>query len=214
MSKEASMQCTAFVGEKRVASGTRAEVARAVRAAISDEAHRPVTVFDDATSEIVELDLRGSLRDVEERYAVDFPAGDDAGGGGNEPVLSAPRRPGRPKLGVVGKEVTLLPRHWAWLGAQRGGASVTLRKLVDQARRGTAAADESRRATDAAYRFMHAMVGDHPGFEEATRALYAGDRQRFYDESDAWPDDLKDHVRMLAQPAFGRDWVADATNKQ
>src|ERR1700739_3037247 len=45
-------------------------------------------------------------------------------------------RPGRPKLGVVAREVTLLPRHWDWLATQPGGGSVALRKLVGEARRG------------------------------------------------------------------------------
>jgi hypothetical protein len=200
MSMESEKRCTAFVGDRRVASGTTAEVARAVKKAISGDEHRPVTVFEDATSGVVELDLRGSPKDVEQRYADPVPAAAESDVG--DSVEPSRRGRGRPKLGVVGKEVTLLPRHWAWLSAQRGGASVTLRKLVDQARRGTAAADEARQAQDAAYRFMQARVGDHPGFEEAIRALFAGDRQRFHDESEGWPDDLKDHARSLAQPAF------------
>jgi hypothetical protein len=112
---------------------------------------------------------------------------------------------GRPKLGVVSKEVTLLPRHWAWLGTQRGGASATLRRLVDEARRRNEGRDQVRRSQDATYRFMNAMVGDAPGFEEALRALYAGDAARFDQESAPWAPDVREHARRLASAAFAAD---------
>ncbi len=115
-----------------------------------------------------------------------------------------PRRgPGRPRLGVVGREVTLLPRHWAWLEAQRGNASATLRQLVDQARREGEEADSVRRAQDAAHRFCNAMAGDRPGFEEAMRALFARDGGRFNAETYPWPCDIRDHARWLAEDVFG-----------
>ena len=76
---------------------------------------------------------------------------------------------------MVAREVTLLPRHWEWLAQQSGGASVALRRLVDQARRGTEDKDRIRRAQEAAYRFMSAMAGNRPNFEDAIRALFAGD---------------------------------------
>jgi hypothetical protein len=99
---------------------------------------------------------------------------------------------------VVAREVTLLPRHWDWLAAQPGGASVALRKLVEEARRGSADADRRRAARDAAYRFMSAMAGDLPGFEEAARALFADDRQRFDDVVAAWPADIRDYTVAVA----------------
>ncbi len=80
----------------------------------------------------------------------------------NQPA--EPRGRGRPKLGVVAREVTLLPRHWDWLNAQPGGASVALRKLVEQARRANGDADRARAAREAAYHFMSAMAGDLPAF--------------------------------------------------
>ena len=191
------IQCTAFVGECRVASGGRAEVAVVIRGAIS-EAQEPVLVFDDATGRVVELDLRGTVEEVARRYATD--------GRLHAERLAAPqaRGPGRPKLGVVGREVTLLPRHWAWLGAQRGGASATLRRLVEAARREAATEDGVRHAQDAAYRFMAALAGDRPGYEEAVRALYAGDMPRFLTESEPWPQDVRAYARQLAAPAFER----------
>ena len=113
-----------------------------------------------------------------------------------------PRQPGRPKLGVVAREVTLLPRHWDWLNAQPGGASVTLRKLVEEARRATAGEVRVREAREACYRFMSIMAGDAPGYEEALRALYADDRERFESFTEQWPEDVRHHARRLAGAGF------------
>ncbi|MGK9169443.1 DUF2239 family protein [Inquilinus limosus] len=181
--------CTAFQGVRRIASGPLAEVALAVKRAADRDDAIPVLVFDDATSRPVELDLRGSEAEVLAR----LPRA-------AEP--EAPRGPGRPKLGVVAREVTLLPRHWDWLARQPGGASVTLRRLVEEARRAGEGQDRSRRAQEAAYRFMAAMAGDRPGFEEAARALFAPDRDRFVALTEAWPADIRDHARRLAVSAF------------
>ena len=106
---------------------------------------------------------------------------------------------------MIGREVTLLPRHWEWLNSQPGGASVTLRKLVEEARRTLAGKERRRRAQDSAYRFMTAMAGDLPGYEEACRALFAADSARFASEVVAWPQDVREHARMLAEDAFGPD---------
>jgi hypothetical protein len=190
----------AFAGPRRIASGPLPAVARAAKDAVDRGFREPILVFDNATSLPLELDLRGSPEEVARRYATAREAAqaDTAPTQGRIRV----RGPGRPKLGVVGREVTLLPRHWAWLGAQRGGASATLRRLVDQARRETAQADGVRRAQDATYRFLVATVGNEPGFEEAVRALYGGDASRFAGESEPWPADFRDHARSLANRAF------------
>lgn len=111
-----------------------------------------------------------------------------------------PRGPGRPKLGVTAREVTLLPRHWDWLSAQPGGASVALRKLVEAASRDPAHA--RRQARDAAYRFATAIVGDAPGYEEAMRALYAGQRDDFRHQIEGWPADIKSHLEKMTAEAF------------
>ena len=116
----------------------------------------------------------------------------------DETAAAEPRGRGRPKLGVVAREVTLLPRHWEWLGAQPGGASVALRKLVDEARRASGDVDRARAARDAAYHFMSVMAGNLAGFEEASRALFADDRRRFVGLVAGWPDDIRDHVVKLA----------------
>jgi len=184
-------ECTAFAEARQIASGPLTAVALAVKRAVDAGETGTILIFDDATSEPVELDLRGSLADVEARYAGPVVETD-----------SGQRRPGRPKLGVVAKEVTLLPRHWDWLNRQPGGASVTLRKLVEEARRANASADLKRQARDAAYRFMTAMAGNEPGYEEATRGLFAGDATRFATHSRLWPPDIRAHARKLASTAF------------
>jgi uncharacterized protein len=187
--------CTAFESTRRIAAGELAEVALAAKAAADSGAQ--VLIFDDATCEVIEVDFRGTNDDVLRRLA---------GTGPREPVSPsypcAPRGPGRPKLGVVAREVTLLPRHWDWLNAQPGGASVALRKLVDEARRSNSGKDRVRRSQEAAYRFMSAMAGDNPGFEEATRALFAGRREPFHELTEEWPRDIRDYVRQLAAPAL------------
>lgn len=188
-----STSCTAFQGMKRIASGPLLDVAATVKRAVDRGEPGNVLVFDDVTAEPIELDLRGSVRDVVERLT-----------GRSESVAasrSEQRGPGRPRLGVVAREVTLLPRHWDWLARQPGGASVALRKLVDEARRAKGK-DRRREAQAAAYRFMSALAGNEPGFEEAARALFAGNETRFGEVIAAWPPDIRDYAKALAAPAF------------
>ena len=189
MSKR-SLRCTAFVGTEIVASGPLEEVALAVKERLREDPTANPLVFDDATARPIDLDLRGSDDHVLARLPANAaPA---------EPVAHEPRGRGRPKLGVVAREVTLLPRHWEWLGAQPGGASVALRKLVEEARRSSSDRDRSRAAREAAYHFMSTMAGNLPGFEEASRALFADDRRRFGDLVAGWPGDIRDHTVKLA----------------
>src|SRR5258707_274230 len=126
----------------------------------------------------------GRVVDIDPR----FPPGDDG------------PRPGRPKLGVTPREVTLLPRHWDWLATQSGGASVALRKLVEEASRNPKARQRALR--DAAYRFATALVGNAPGYEEAIRALYAGQRDEFAACIEAWPVDVRRTLEDMTQQAF------------
>lgn len=181
-------------------------MALATQAAERAGLDRAPIIFDAVTSEPIEVDLRGSADDVLERVkelTTDLAAPD-------ADAPDAHRGPGRPRLGVVGREVTLLPRHWNWLATQPGGASAAIRRLVDQARVAYAGRDHTRRAQEYAYRFMTATLGDQPDFEEATRALFAPDRERFIDRTAHWPADLRDHARRLADDAFTTDEVAHA----
>ncbi|MBH5372284.1 DUF2239 family protein [Bradyrhizobium glycinis] len=182
---------TAFAGQRRLASGTAGDVALAVKRA-TEPLDQPIIIFDDATGRSIDFDLRGEDREVLARLATLMPQAETTD------APAEPRGRGRPKLGVVAREVTLLPRHWEWLNAQAGGASVALRKLVDEARRASGDKDRERQARDAAYHFMSTMAGDLPQFEEASRALFANDRRRFTVLIADWPADIRDHIVKLA----------------
>src|SRR5437868_1819858 len=145
----------AFDGPRRLASGERGAVALALKRAAA-EAQGPLLAFDLETGAGVDFDLRGAEDDVERRYG--------------EPE----RGRGRPRLGVAAREVTLLPRHWDWLARQQGGASAALRRLVDAARAADLGTTEAAASREAAYRFLSAMAGNRTNFEEAARALFAG----------------------------------------
>jgi hypothetical protein len=191
---------TAFVGTTRIAAGDLRQVAAKAKTVLDRDQWAQVLILDDVTSYPVDVDWSGTLEDVLQRvghmrlvppeHQPAFEAEGDA------------RRPGRPKLGVVAREVTLLPRHWEWLATQPGGASVALRKLVEQARVANQGKDRQRRAQESAYRFLSAMAGNEPGFEEATRALFGGKPERFAAVIEAWPIDLREHAKKLAAAAF------------
>jgi hypothetical protein len=196
MTNDARDTVTAFAGDRLLASGPTPEVALAIKAALAVNGDAALLVFDDRTGRQVDFDLRGSDEEIVARLT---PAEPTASENGVAPVR---RTSGRPRLGVVAREITLLPRHWEWLAAQPGGASVTLRKLIDAARNAEGGKVAIRQAREAADRFMGAMLGNRPGYEEATRALYAGDPERFTELSEEWPADLRDHARRLAKPGF------------
>jgi hypothetical protein len=195
--------CIAFEGDRRIAAGDLREVARAAKEALERRKDASsILVFDGATSQPVELDLRGTLDDVMARLPADRVA---PGARDSDAEVPPSRGPGRPKLGVVAREITLLPRHWEWLARQAGGASVAIRKLVDEARRNGEDRDRIRAAQDAAYRFMSVMAGNKPHFEDAIRALFAPDPVRFEQLTAAWPADVRDHASKLANRAFCKE---------
>lgn len=179
----------AFDGVVRAADGDLADVAVAARRAQLRNPAASMLVFDLETGAVVDLDLRGTEQDILTRYSPQAP--------------SVPGR-GRPKLGVVAREVTLLPRHWDWLSRQPGGASVTLRRLVEAARKADSGGATSRARAEAAYRFMSAMAGDRPGFEDAARALFAGDRPRLTAIMSPWPADICEAALRLFDGAAGK----------
>ncbi len=176
---------TAFLGPKRIASGPLEQVALAAKKAVDRGAKQPVFIYNDSTGHAIDIDSRGSDAELLARLARPAPP-------------ARPRGRGRPKLGVIAREVTLLPRHWQWLGSQPGGASVALRRLVEAARRANQEIDQRRQKQEAAYHFMSAMAGNFENFEEASRALFAGDRERFSYLVAAWPADVREHACKLA----------------
>jgi hypothetical protein len=189
--------CTAFEGSRCIATGELKDVAPLAKAALDRSAGSnnplPVLVFNDASSETIELDWRGSAQDFAARLGL--PA--------SPPASSEPARgPGRPKLGVVAREVTLLPRHWEWLGQQPGGASVALRKLVEAARLSSEGKDRARQSREVGYKFMSTMAGHETGFEEASRDLFACDQAGLEARIAAWPVDVQTHLKKLLTEAF------------
>lgn len=207
--------CTVFEGSHCIAAGPLKDVAATAKAAVDRWSASPsglaVLVFDDATSEVVELDWRGSLTEFQARLAQRAQACDAtlAAQQPSEQSDNCPSAPsdaargrGRPKLGVVAREVTLLPRHWEWLASQTGGASVALRKLVEAGRRAAEVQDRVRQASAVGYRFMSTMAGHEPGFEEASRALFAGDQANFEARIAAWPVDVQTHLKKILADAF------------
>jgi hypothetical protein len=193
--------CTAFDGMRILASGELPEVAVNVKKLIDQGEAHSVLIFDDINSEQIEVDFRGTLEDVLKRVEDGAVTIESTA----EKINSEPashRGPGRPKLGVVPREVTLLPRHWEWLNRQPGGASVALRKLVEEARRVNSNRDKLRFSQESVYRFIFAMAGDLPGFEEASRALFAQDSEKFNARVNIWPADIRAHVLKLSVHAF------------
>jgi hypothetical protein len=186
-------QWVAFAATSRIVAGEPAMVAVLVKQRQAQADNEPVLVFDREDGRVVDLDLRGTESEVAARYGSPLLG----------PVPAASRDRGRPRLGVTSREVTLLPRHWDWLAEQQGGASGTLRRLVDAAIKDRKGADQVRRATEAAYRFMSALAGDLQEFEEASRALFAGDKVGFEARTSEWPDDVRAELGRFVELAFG-----------
>ena len=192
MTPTVDMDCAAFSGSRLIARGAPREVLPAVKAAA--DAGEDVLVFDLATGRTAEFDLRGDLEAALSRL----------------PEAPETRKgPGRPKLGVTAREVTLLPRHWDWLAGQPGGASAALRRIVEAAMREAEGPDRVRRAREATYRFMTAMAGDLPNYEEATRMLFAGDWTAFDAAVESWPEGVRDVARAMAAGSWRNGTAVD-----
>ena len=184
----------AFEGDRRIGAGSLRAVARVAKTALDRRRAGSILIFDSSTGGPIDIDWRHTSAGKQARSQA-------AGANG---AASAPRRPGRPKLGVVAREVTLMPRHWEWLAQRPGGASVALRGLIDEARRSGEGRDGIRQAQDATCRFMSAMARDRPHHEEAIRALFANEPARFEQLIAAWPADVRDFTLSLAEHAFRR----------
>lgn len=185
---EETRTCTAFAGETLIASGPLKTMLPVVKAWFDRDASALFLIFEDQSGCQVDFDLRGAVDDVVAR------------------ALPAPPRtgPGRPRLGVVSREVSLLPRHWDWLELQPNGASAALRRLVDEARKRDPGKERARLATEATGRILSAMAGNFPGYEEASRALYAAERARFDELILDWPRDIRAYLQRRAEDAFAK----------
>jgi len=177
---------SAFVGEELIASGPLEKMVMGVKSEFDRDASTLFLIFEDETGRQVDFDLRGTLEQVLARA---FPRPQKTG-------------PGRPKLGVTSREISLLPRHWAWLEGQPHGASAALRRLIDDARKLGPDEQRSRQAKEALVRMMSAMAGNMPGYEAACRSLYAGDRAEFEHLIQIWPRDIRTYLSRRANEAF------------
>lgn len=180
----------AFDDDREIAHGDLLSVARAVKALLHNQGERLVLIFDSESGRVTDVMLNGSDAETEAWIRENIA----------DALPNLPRTRGRPKLGVVSREITLLPRQWEWLSSQPGGASVTVRRLVDAAAKDPGA--QRRAAQEAAYRFATALAGNAPGFEEAMRALFAGESDAFAGLIAAWPEDVRKRTALLAKAAW------------
>jgi len=177
---------TLFEGFRMVGTGSLAQMAQEARRISESGSTLRLALFNDVTGRTVDWDLGDGT-------PLPVPLCSPTAGADEE---TPPKRPGpgRPALGVVSREVSLLPRHWEWLNSQPNGASGTLRMLVEEARKKNAARDAARAMRDAIHQFLWEMAGDLEGFEEATRAFFAKDYERYFHLTSHWPEDIKKYV--------------------
>lgn len=182
---------TAFQGQQRLITGPLRDVLTHLKTLVDSGQRNPnhlLLIFNDQTGRVADFNLNGTLQQILDREA------------------PLPRTgPGRPKLGVVSREVSLLPRHWEWLESHPNGASAALRRLIDEARKADPAGERRRQATLPTDRFLTVMGGDLPGAEDASRALYQGDGPTFRRLVQDWPDDIRQHALHLSAGAFEDD---------
>jgi hypothetical protein len=197
MKSDLATICIAFDGSKKITSGTLLEVAGKVKQYLQKESEASVLIFDSQSSAPIEINFRGSMENVLKRLKEETGAESS----------SKPAGPGRPKLGVVSREVSLLPRHWDWLALQPGGASNALRRLVEEAKKQNVEKDRVRQSQEATYKFMHSMAGNLKHYEEAMRALYVKNKSLFETLIHDWPKDIRHHIKALAGPAFDGESV-------
>lgn len=166
---------SAFSGSRLLATGPL-PVVLAAAYPFRDNSPSPLLIFSHTDGHQADFNWQGTLEEVIARAS---PAAVRTG-------------PGRPKLGVVSTEVTLLPRHWDWLNSQPARASGTIRRLVDQAMAREAGNEKRRR--EVLGTILWALAGNEPGFEEASRALYSGNIERLKTLVSAWSGSLGEFV--------------------
>src|SRR5262249_47731929 len=110
---------TSFAGDRLIASADLRTTLLRTKQHLDGDGSASVLIFEDQTGRQVNFDFRGTPQEVLER----------------SDAVKTRTGPGRPRLGVVSREVSLLPRHWEWLEQQPSGISAALRRLVDEARK-------------------------------------------------------------------------------
>lgn len=185
---------TAFEGKNLYVRGSLIEVALKVKERLGSLSNSSILIFSDSSGKTMDLNFQGSEQELVKRLSVFV----------SEETPKDLNGPGRPKLGVISREVSLLPRHWEWLASQSGGASATLRRLIEVEVKTTSTNPSPKLVQERTYKVMNVMAGDLRGYEEALRALYKRDEKAFLKEIAQWPSDVRDYVTELGQPAFDR----------
>ena len=184
---------TAFEDHKILSQGFLEDVVLKVKKRLEKSPESQIVIYSDATGKSMDFNFQGSEKEVLKRLEVYTTP---------ENTTEASSGPGRPKLGVISREVSLLPKHWEWLATQSGGASNTLRKLVEENMKKTSGVLTVKTAQERTYKFMSVEAGDLENYEEALRALYRKDKERFTSEIKTWPRDVQKHILELAKPVF------------
>jgi uncharacterized protein len=183
---------TAFDSQQLLFQGTLSEVVLKIKKRLGRADHSSVLIFSDETGKTMDFNFQGSEKDVQKRLEVFVSDG----------IPKESSGPGRPKLGVISREISLLPRHWEWLASQPGGASTILRTLVEEAAKKSTGSISVKQLQERVYRFLSVMAGDLPAYEEALRALYKRDKSKFTALIKEWPRDIRSHSLELAKPVF------------
>ncbi len=212
METEQTPTYTAFEGDTLLGKGPLTEVILKIKKRMGKADNSPALIFNDATGNTMDFNFQGSEKDVLRRLEVfvgeadgkgkDAKGKDGKGRDGKGKAAEEAAGPGRPKLGVISREVSLLPRQWEWLASQSGGASAVLRRLVDDARKKSGDALTVKQTQERTYKFLSVMAGNLMGYEEAIRALYRKDAKGFATHTEGWPKDVKRHAEMLAEGLF------------
>jgi uncharacterized protein len=189
---DAQENYTAFEGTTRLYRGTFQEVVLKVKERLGRAENSSVLIFSNNTGKTMDFNFQGNMKDTLKRLEK-FVSTQEP-----RPISG----PGRPKLGVISREVSLLPRHWEWLASQPSGASATIRKLIEEAKKKSSTRNSVKHVQECVYRFMSVIVGDMKGYEEALRALYKADRKNFLLHIQDWPTDVRTHVIEMAKPVF------------
>lgn len=183
---------TVFDKFQILSQGSLNEVAIAVKKRLRIQSDARILIFSDSTGRQVDLDFSGTEKDTLERLKIYIPK-----------TASPHTGAGRPKLGVIPREISLLPHHWEWLLNQEGGASSAIRRLIDEKNKpALLAKDKIKQAQEVTYKFLSAIAGDLPHFEDVIRFLYRKDKKKFENLMSDWPKDIVKYSTALANQAF------------
>lgn len=183
---------TAFKGNRLLVRGNLQEVAIKIKKHLGSAINSDILLISDASGKLMDINFQGTQQEVLKRLEP-YISSEEAGTAGG---------PGRPKLGVVSREISLLPRHWEWLASQPGGASATIRTLVEEARKKSLGTHNLKSVQERVYKVMALLAGDAQGYEEALRALYKRDKKVFLQNIRDWPQDVKSYIMDLSGVVF------------